>query len=238
LAEYFKVAKMDGKGDQDAPQASVPKDLSRNPNQVISSVLGEGSQGGGGPSPVPVLVELLRHVAPLSSEEPQEILRLFVRLGEINDLELVDDKQFITRILPLVSGSVLKFLGECLHEGCDWASCKTRLLDEYFPYFVRERLIRDLVVCNFHAARQPMRTYIEQGFQAAEFLQYGATEQQLVDRVLMNFHPEILAKAAFLDRPRSRKDLFRIVGLLEEKISAAKERPQVERTPKGACNST
>ena len=54
----------------------------------------------------------------------------------------------------------------------------------------------------------------------------------------MNFHPEILAKAAFLDRPRSRNDLFRIVGLLEEKISAAKERPQVERTPKGACNST
>jgi len=68
-----------------------------------------------------VVVELLHQVAPLSSEELQEILRLFVRLQDINDLELVNHKQFIMRILPLVSGSVLKFLGECLSEGCDWA---------------------------------------------------------------------------------------------------------------------
>ena len=40
LAEYLRGAEMDGEGYQDAPQASVPTDLSHNPIQVISPVLG------------------------------------------------------------------------------------------------------------------------------------------------------------------------------------------------------
>jgi len=136
----------------------------------------------------------------------------------VYDLDLVDDRQFVTRILPLVSGSLMKFLGNCLRGRCSWADCKTQLLEEFFPYFVRERLIRDLIVFRFHAAGQSMRVYIEQVFQAANFLQYEATKQQLVDRILMNFHPDVLAKAAFLDKPRCLKDLYRVVGLIEEKV--------------------
>jgi hypothetical protein len=57
-----------------------------------------------------------------------------------------------------------------------WARCKSQLSDEYFPHFVRERLIRDLIVFNFHGEEQSMRVYIDQVFQAAELLQYEATE--------------------------------------------------------------
>ena len=70
---------------------------------------------------------------------------------------------------------------------------------------------------------QPVRDYVEQFFQAANFLQYEATEQQLVDHVLMNLHPSILEKAAFLDRPQSLRELYRMIGLMEEKISVSKE---------------
>jgi len=45
----------------------------------------------------------------------------------------------------------------------------------------------------------------------------------------MNFHPSILARAAFLDKPRSLKELYRMVGLIEEKFSVAKERERVEK---------
>jgi len=45
---------------------------------------------------------------------------------------------------------------------------------------VRERLILDLIAFRFHAAGQPVRDYVDQFFQAANFLQYEATEQQLV----------------------------------------------------------
>jgi hypothetical protein len=62
-------------------------------------------------------------------------------------------------------------------------------------------MIRDLVVFHFQGQGQPLRTYIEQVFSAAKFLQYVAREQELVDRVVMNFHPNILAHAAFIDRP-------------------------------------
>jgi hypothetical protein len=69
-----------------------------------------------------------------------------------------------------------------------------------------------------------MRVYIDQVFQAAQFLQYEAMEQQLVDRVVMNLHPQVLSQAAFLEKPRSHKDLYRLVGLIEEKFSVLKER--------------
>jgi hypothetical protein len=106
--------------------------------------------------------------------------------------------------------------------------CKSRLLEEYFPHFVRERLIRDLIVFNFQGEGQSMRVYVEQVFQATNFLQYGAAEEQLVDRVVMNFHPDVLNQAAFLDRPRSHCDLRRVAGLVKEKFSVSRERQRLD----------
>jgi hypothetical protein len=127
-------------------QASTTTDSER---EVGVTVSGGASHGSGMDSPTPVLVELLRQVPSLSSEVPEAILWLFVRLDEIHGLRLVDDKGFNTRILPLVSGSLLTFLGSCLPANNSWAECKLQLLQEYFPHFVRERLIRDLIVFNF-----------------------------------------------------------------------------------------
>lgn len=224
LGEQIKQEGMEPTGVQDITQVGAPTDLLSGSVANTSPYPGEQSQRGGEAAQVPVLVELLRQVAPLSSEEPEEILRLFVRVGEIYDLGLTDDRQFITRMLPLVSGSILKLLGSCLRGGCSWPQCKVQLLEEYFPYFVRERLVRDLIVFKFHVASEPLREYIERISQAATFLQYAATEQQLVDRILTNLDPDILAQAAFLDRPKTIKDLNRVVGLIEERISASRER--------------
>jgi len=78
-----------------------------------------------------------------------------------------------------------------------------------------------------------LREYIERISQAATFLQYQASEQQLVDRILMNLDPAILSYAAFLDRPRCIKDLNRVVGLIEERISVSRERLRADPDPKG-----
>ena len=69
-----------------------------------------------------------------------------------------------------------------------------------------------------------MREYIDQGFSAARILEYDAQEQELVDQVVMNLHPDVLAHSAFLDMPHSRKDLYDVIGLIEEKIAVNKER--------------
>jgi hypothetical protein len=158
----------------------------------------------------------LRGITPLSSEKPEEILWLFGKLGEIHAFRLGDDRTFLARILPLVTGSLLKFIGTCLREELSWAESKRRLLAEYFLHFIRESLVRDLVVFNFHAERQPLRSYVEQVFQAANFLQHGATENELVDSVLMNLYPSIQRMAAFFNKPRSRKELDQLIGHLEE----------------------
>jgi len=114
-----------------------------------------------------------------------------------------------------------------LNKGVSWEQCKTRLLDEFFSHFVRDRLIWDLIIFNFHEKAQSLRTYIDQVFTAASFLRYNAAEQQLVGCIVINFHPTILAQVAFLERPWSRKELYRAVGLIEE-FSFMKERQQIQ----------
>jgi len=118
-----------------------------------------------------VLVELLRQVSPLSPEEPYGILRLFVGLEEIRNLGLAEYRIFVTRVLPLLSGSMFRCLGVACLWGGSWAECKAQLLHEYFRYFVRERLISDLNVSYFQNWRQSLRVNIEKVFLAAEFLE-------------------------------------------------------------------
>jgi hypothetical protein len=60
---------------------------------------------------------------------------------------------------------------------------------------------------------------LDQVFRAAGFLQYDASEQQPVDRIVINIHPSILAHAAFLDKQRSLKEFYRVVGLIEFSVA-------------------
>ena len=139
-------------------------------------------------------------------------------------LGLCDDRSFVICILPLVPGVILRLFGEWLRNGRDWEQCKRGLLREFFPHFIRERLIRDLIMFNFHDREMPVREYIDQVFAAVRILEYKAEEQHLVDRVVMKLDPDVLAQAAFLKRPHSRKELYNVVGLIEEKIAVVRER--------------
>jgi hypothetical protein len=160
---------------------------------------------------------------PVISEKPEAIMQLFMRLNEIHELGLVDDRAFVTRILHLVSGSLLIFIDGCLREGSSWAENKGQLLERYFPYFVRERLIRELIVFNFHGEGQSLRKNIERIFRVAKLLEYQAREEQLVESVIMNFHPSILANAKLMDRPQSIQCLYRVVGLIEESLAVVRK---------------
>jgi hypothetical protein len=76
-----------------------------------------GPQGDSGFNSTQGLCDLMRQIKPLVSEEPEDILHFFVKIGEIYELGLVDDRVFITRLLPFVPGGLLQFLGACLREG-------------------------------------------------------------------------------------------------------------------------
>ena len=101
------------------------------------------------------------------------------------------------RLLWQVQGSLLTLLGECIRHGDSWQQCKARVLKEHFPLFVREKMIRKLVVFHFQETDCPLREFIKEVVDAAEFLQYRASEWEIVDRILMNLHPDILPQAAF-----------------------------------------
>ena len=228
LVDHIRNANMDEAQDKQNVQAGVLAELVSNGAGPGPAIEGHVTHGGDVNGQAAVLVELLRSIPPLCSDEPTEIMRLFVRLDEVYDLKLVMDSEFVIRIMPLVRGSLLRFFGICLRERCSWAESKSRLLDEYFPYFVRERLIRDLIIFNFQGEGQNLREYIGQVWQVAKFLEYDATEQQLVDRVVMNLHPHLLTQAALLGRPRSLQELYGIVTIIEEKCAVTNERQRVK----------
>jgi len=83
-----------------------------------------------------VLSDLLKDVLCLTSEEPKAILKFFVDIKAIYELNLVPDNVFLLRLLPKVQGS-LTFFGECIRHGDSWEQCKTRVLKEYFPLLGR-----------------------------------------------------------------------------------------------------
>jgi hypothetical protein len=114
LSHHIKVSKMQSPDHVDPPQVKVSPETDSRVGGPVSQPVGEGSQGSGVGDQVVVLVELLRRIAPVSSEEPKAIMQLFVKLEEIHELGLVEDRVFLTRILPLVSGSLLGFVGDCL----------------------------------------------------------------------------------------------------------------------------
>jgi len=47
-------------------------------------------------------------------------------------------------------------------------------------------------------------------------------------RIVTNLHPAILSHAAFLERPRYRKEFINAIGLIEEKFSVLKERQKFQ----------
>jgi hypothetical protein len=181
-------------------------------------------QVGPGDGCTQILVELLRKIPPISASEPEGIMNLFIRLNNVHKLNLVNDRAFLIRILPLLSGDMLGLLGQCLQEGKSWEQYRNLVREKVFPHFVRERLIRDLVVCRFQEEREPIREYVDRIFATAEFLNYQATEQELVDRVVMNLHPSVLSQAALLGRPKTREDVLDTIALIEERISVRKSR--------------
>ena len=71
-------------------------------DHTVPPPLEDSSQSVGGDGQTRVLVDLLGQIKPLCSERPEDILRFFDRLGDIHTLGLVDDRTFITRVLPLV----------------------------------------------------------------------------------------------------------------------------------------
>jgi hypothetical protein len=128
------------------------------------------------------------------------------------------------KLLPKLKGACLNFLAGCIRRGDSWEFSKKIVLEEFFPFIVREKLIRELIVFKFHSKEVPLRTYIDEIVDAAEFLNYFGTESEMVDRILMNLHPDILAQSAFLQRPSSFHELRILAGHIEEKLAVQVER--------------
>ena len=115
LAEQIKSEDMERSEQQDTPQASAPADLLRSGMVSITPDTGELSQRGSERGQVSVWFwwSYYDKWRPFPPRIPRKTPNIFY-LGEVYALGLADDRKFVTRVLLLVSGSLLKFLGNCL----------------------------------------------------------------------------------------------------------------------------
>jgi hypothetical protein len=100
----------------------------------------------------------------------------------------------------------------------NWKQCKSSLLEEYFPHFVRERLIRDMITFHFHEDGEPLHMYVEQIVRAAKFFEYQASEEQIVGRVVMNLHHKVLVHSALLDGLKTFQDYSELLCLSKRRL--------------------
>jgi hypothetical protein len=93
-------------------------------------------------------------------------------------------------------------------------------------------MIREMLVFNFQEKCGSMKEFINEVTDAAELLQYNASEADIFEGVIMNLHPDILAQAALFSRPVSFQELRYTVGLIEERMAvlAERQRPEVRAT--------
>ena len=59
-----------------------------------------------------------------------------------------------------MQGSLLTFFGDCIRHGDSLEECKARVLKLYFPLFVREKMIWELVVFHFQERDCPLRVCV------------------------------------------------------------------------------
>lgn len=117
LVRHLNDAVMASKRDDVTSKESVSTDLLSDQLQVGPHVPDDNSHAGASAGSNSVLVELIRQVLPLVTEDAEAILRFVVRFNEIFILVLCDDRSFVVSILPLVSGAMLRFFGDCLRNG-------------------------------------------------------------------------------------------------------------------------
>jgi hypothetical protein len=83
-----------------------------------------------------------------------------VDLKAIYELKLVPDNVFLMRLLSKVQGNLLTFFGQCIRPALSWEQFKARVLIEYFPLFVREKMIREVIVFLFQERDCPLRSLL------------------------------------------------------------------------------
>jgi hypothetical protein len=87
-------------------KASVSTNFPGETIQVGPHNFDDNTHAGASGAPDSLFVELMRHVALFSSSFPESTLSFIARLDEMYACGPRDDRSFLERILPLVSGAI------------------------------------------------------------------------------------------------------------------------------------
>ena len=94
LADHIRGTQMDITAKTEVTQASDSNVFVINADITDPPGVPSASRGSGADAQIPVLVELLRPIPHLTSEEPEAIMCLFIKLDEVHGLGMVEDSVY------------------------------------------------------------------------------------------------------------------------------------------------
>jgi hypothetical protein len=173
---------------------------------------------------VKLVSDLILGIPPLSSTDPEDILRFLIRVNQVVELKLLPDSEFMALLISRTSGRVMQILGAHVGTTDGWDRVQSEIISTFLPPRVKEQFLASYVLDRFQAPTEDLTAYVMSVVGAASIYVFAGTEAQLVQRMVQNLHPRVKSHCMFESRPESVRDLYSLATPVAEAVAVEEQR--------------
>jgi hypothetical protein len=166
---------------------------------------------------------LIKNIPLLADTDPEKIVKFFMSVGEVYDLKLVIDSEFMSLLVCRTSGRITQMLGSHVGTTRNWGMVRSHIVSTFLPPRVKEKFLASYVLERLQSSSEDLKSYIMSVVAAADILGFAGSESQLVDRMLQNMHPRDKSYL-FASKPGSVRDLFSLATTVAEAVAVEEQR--------------
>jgi hypothetical protein len=176
---------------------------------------------------IKLVEDLIKSISLMLDSDPENILNLLIRAGEIVGLKLVTDQEFMSLLVSRTSGRLVQIIGGHIGTTHNWGVVQDEIISTFLPPQLKEKFLRLRVLDRFQTASEDLATYVSSVVAAAITLGFEGSELQLVSRLLQNMHPRLKSYLLFVTKPESVKDLYSLATTVAEAVAVEDQRKQL-----------
>jgi hypothetical protein len=130
------------------------------------------------------MLDLVKNVPLLTSDDPENIFEFLIQLKEVHDLKLASDFEMLSLTVGRTHGRVAQIVGTYLVGTPDWKIFCLEMMPAFFPPRTRERFLASYVLDHFQSPTNP---YLKAIVAAADILGYQGQESEMACRIFKIF---------------------------------------------------
>jgi hypothetical protein len=123
---------------------------------------------------------LIMNVPLLMDTDPENVVKILIRVSEVYELKLVSDSEFMSLLVCGTSGRVTQILGAHLGTAQNLAGVRSLIISTFLPPRVKEKYLGSYVLERFQSSLEDMNSHIMSVVGAADIFGFVGSESQLV----------------------------------------------------------